>query len=586
MLKHKTTTTLAITALAAALVALAVGPSARAATTPITACGQTVTTNAFLAQDLDCAWTGIVVGATGITIDLNGHVLKGDHSLGYDGIDDDGYDVTIKNGVIRNFDDGVFIPSGAGGVANVSISNVVSTGNVRVGLAVYGDQVSIKNSSASGNGTVGIEAWGKVSVTSTTAAANGTYGIWLRTGNSSVRSSSALGNVSTGIVLEGDSNSVTSSTTSGNGGWGLSIKGNHASVKSTKASSNAGHGIEVSGDAATLKSNQAQGNGFLGGISDGVGQGILVSGYTIAPGGTNLARGNDDPAECSPASLCPAGSSAKAAATPITTCAQLVTTNAVLTQNLNCAGQGIVVGASGITINLNAHVLKGNNGFSHGIVDTAGYDDVTITNGAVRNFDAGIAAANGADNITISNVTVSGNTSSGIGITGSSASIKASTVLRNGGDGIGIVGDSASITSSTAAGNGANGIYVLGNIASVKSSGAFGNTSNGIYLKGASASIVSSNGSGNGFAGVYVDGDSASIQSTTASGNVTYGFFVSGDAGTLTRNRAEANGFPGGASDGVGLGIYYSGNFTTASADANIARGNDDPVGCKSSALC
>src|SRR5256885_15973205 len=137
MSKHKTITTLAITALAAALVALAVGPSARAATTPITACGQTVTTSAFLAQDLDCAWTGIVVGASGITIDLNGHVLKGDHSLSYNGIDDSGaYDVTIKNGVVRNFDDGVWAP---GGVADVSISNVVATGNVRGGFVVAGD---------------------------------------------------------------------------------------------------------------------------------------------------------------------------------------------------------------------------------------------------------------------------------------------------------------------------------------------------------------------------------------------------------------------------------------------------------------
>ena len=78
----------------------------------------------------------------------------------------------------------------------------------------------------------------------------------------------------------------------------------------------------------------------------------------------------------------------------------------------------------------------------------------------------------------------------------------------------------------------------------------------------------------------------STIQSTTASGNVTHGFFVSGNDATLRRNRAEANGFPGGASDGVGPGIYYNGNITTVSAGTNIARGNDDPAGCKPSALC
>jgi hypothetical protein len=166
MFNRKATTTLATTALAAALAALIAGPSARASTAQITACGQTLTTNAVLAQDLSCAGTGIIVGASGITIDLKGHVLKGSHSLGPNGIDDSGHDVTIKNGVIRNFDDGVYIPSGGGGVANVSISNVVSTGNVRGGLVVYGDRVSINASNASGNGTVGIEAWGEVSVRS------------------------------------------------------------------------------------------------------------------------------------------------------------------------------------------------------------------------------------------------------------------------------------------------------------------------------------------------------------------------------------------------------------------------------------
>jgi hypothetical protein len=65
MFNLKTTTTLATTALATALAALVVGPSAGAATMPITACAQVVTTSAFLAQDLTCAGTGITVGASG-----------------------------------------------------------------------------------------------------------------------------------------------------------------------------------------------------------------------------------------------------------------------------------------------------------------------------------------------------------------------------------------------------------------------------------------------------------------------------------------------------------------------------------------
>jgi hypothetical protein len=50
-------------------------------------------------------------------------------------------------------------------------------------------------------------------------------------------------------------------------------------------------------------------------------------------------------------------------------------------------------------------------------------------------------------------------------------------------------------------------------------------------------------------------------------------------------NRAENNGFFGGASDLTGLGIYATG-YTTAPVGTNVAGGNDDPAGCNPSALC
>src|SRR5262245_1764191 len=74
MFSRKITTTFAAIVLAAAVAVLAAGPSHGASGVPITTCGQTVTTNAVLTQDLTCgAQMGIVVGASGITIDLGGH---------------------------------------------------------------------------------------------------------------------------------------------------------------------------------------------------------------------------------------------------------------------------------------------------------------------------------------------------------------------------------------------------------------------------------------------------------------------------------------------------------------------------------
>ena len=124
-------------------------------------------------------------------------------------------------------------------------------------------------------------------------------------GNSaSVSSSTAAGNADDGISVTGDAARIQSSTASGNGLDGIVVFGNSASVKSSTASGNDGFGIGVGGDAPQLRSNRADANGYASGASDLAGLGIVASGYSTEPSGTNVARGNDDPAECGPEFLC------------------------------------------------------------------------------------------------------------------------------------------------------------------------------------------------------------------------------------------------------------------------------------------
>src|SRR4029079_10388180 len=95
-------------AVAVALTLVSVAPQANGAGgTPITSCGQTVTTNAFLSGSLYCPGSaGIVVGAAGITIDLKGFRLLGTGV--FNGVAVNGFDdVTIKNGVISSFSFGI-----------------------------------------------------------------------------------------------------------------------------------------------------------------------------------------------------------------------------------------------------------------------------------------------------------------------------------------------------------------------------------------------------------------------------------------------------------------------------------------------
>ncbi|MDQ1519485.1 MAG: hypothetical protein QOI55_558 [Actinomycetota bacterium] len=79
-------------------------PVADAATGPI-ACGTKVFTSVRLHHDLvACPGDGIIFGAPGITIDLNGHTISGTNTPGSEGIADDGYgDVVVEHGRIRTF---------------------------------------------------------------------------------------------------------------------------------------------------------------------------------------------------------------------------------------------------------------------------------------------------------------------------------------------------------------------------------------------------------------------------------------------------------------------------------------------------
>jgi parallel beta-helix repeat protein len=246
-------------ALAAAAAALVLGFGASAGRagggTPISSCGQTVTTNAFLTQDLVCTGHGILVAAAGITIDLKGFAIRGDGGASDYGVAaSNGFDkVTIKNGAVRNFDTGVYAVAD-----DVRVSGVVASGN-NDGIVVAGAAALVTSSTGSGN-------YG--------------FGIYVQGAGGRIASSGAFGNAA-GIRIDGANGRVTSSSASGNGD----------------------HGIVVVGDAAKLSGNRALGNGFGTG-SDFSGYGVVAANYTTPPVGKNVALGNDAPGECSPASLC------------------------------------------------------------------------------------------------------------------------------------------------------------------------------------------------------------------------------------------------------------------------------------------
>jgi parallel beta-helix repeat protein len=119
-------------------------------------CGDTITTDTTLENDLlDCPNNGVVIGADGITLDLNGHRIDGDGTefAGCDpnaevcdsGIVDDGHDgITVKHGRVREFGVGVLVgTSSAGKVRHNRLLDVSSSKNLFFGIVVASSAQSV-----------------------------------------------------------------------------------------------------------------------------------------------------------------------------------------------------------------------------------------------------------------------------------------------------------------------------------------------------------------------------------------------------------------------------------------------------------
>ncbi len=156
-----------------------------------------------------------------------------------------------------------------------------------------------------------------------------------------------------------------------------------------------------------------------------------------------------------------------AAATHVS-CGDTVTTNITLDADVGpCAGNGLIVGADNITIDLNGHRLFG----TDGVVDEGGgiiidrHSGVTVKNGTIERFDAGVAI-DGVFGV------ASGNT-----VTGITAQHNFPTTLTAGdyGDGIAIFGpgaDNNTVSNSTIRNNGPySGISVFGGSSADKVTG-------------------------------------------------------------------------------------------------------------------
>ncbi len=112
-------------------------------------CGQTVMASITLRADLGpCLGDGLVVKASNVTVDLNGHTITGAGSNPAGAIDQAGIhldgvgSVTVRGGTVRRFFVGVLVKGGQ----NNLITHMTAAHNVGLGNTVYGDGIVLDGS--------------------------------------------------------------------------------------------------------------------------------------------------------------------------------------------------------------------------------------------------------------------------------------------------------------------------------------------------------------------------------------------------------------------------------------------------------
>jgi hypothetical protein len=149
------------------------GAPAAAAATGSIACGTKVVTSVRLHHDLlGCPGDGLVVGAPGITIDLNGHTISGTNAPGREGVADDGYGhVIVEHGTIRTFFvNGVGLRHAPASLVHGLTIRAIGSGGVdgqfSTGIAVDDSPATRINGNDISNDVVAFEADGIVVKTS------------------------------------------------------------------------------------------------------------------------------------------------------------------------------------------------------------------------------------------------------------------------------------------------------------------------------------------------------------------------------------------------------------------------------------
>ncbi|HEX6253791.1 MAG TPA: NosD domain-containing protein [Nitrososphaera sp.] len=192
----------------------------------------------------------------------------------------------------------------------------------------------------------------------------------------------------------------------------------------------------------------------------------------------------------------------------IASCGQVVTQDVTLTSDLNCSnGDGLIVGASGITINLNGYsISSGSEDGSQDPTTNSGNEPGAEARTADYDGSSGILVAN-ADNVAISGLGEISGFSRGVTFLGSSGGALTDVQLANNDLGAVVANsEGTEISRNTLTNNGIAAVSDSSNGGVTAFNQIVANLEEGILILGSSDNVVAANNMyGNGDNGIFLD---------------------------------------------------------------------------------
>jgi parallel beta-helix repeat protein len=269
-------------------------------------CGDTITADTTLDRDLtDCPSNGIVIGARGITLDLNGHTISGDGKLvrrcRRDQIcdvgvaNDDHPGVTIRGGSVRGFAIGV----GAFRVRNNRFADLNSSRNQFFGFVIAGSsRTVIRDSSGHDNPRpdgdgLGVFMSHDLRIVHNSFRRNGQLGIHIEGSTKNLVKGNLLSrNGDMGIFLEADGNQVRANR-SVRDGTGIIVGPGSRNVIAGNRISSGGEGIAIEKGRGNRVVRNVVAHTRKSGIRLGIGDPPIGSTRTLVRGNLVISAGKD-----------------------------------------------------------------------------------------------------------------------------------------------------------------------------------------------------------------------------------------------------------------------------------------------------